>query len=1318
MRRTVAVGVAAAVLAAAGGRVLERQRFGATDAESLARIDRELRGRFDGSAATLSTLAAQVAGAPAFLQTAGRDKASAEGLFDALDQALVDHPRGTGITVYDSRPLPVAWSGTVSDIDRERIDGPAALFVAPGAFGPSLIRVEPVADPNHSASRRLGTVVVEQLLGEPSGAPGTGRFVFSGSLAPVTLQTRVSPTQTASCFVIPSGGGQLLVEACVDPANIAAARTHWQALTRAAVYSVFALTLLVCATRFSDLSRRARSRRDTLVAMTALIAVLAGARLLLQFAAMGVLPPALLSAIALLLNALLLTALAALAIDAVERWRVARPRRHLVAPGVSSTLRTAGTFLAAGVVGIALLWTYERFLERIVANPTIDLLRFSLHPLSAERLAMSFGLLLMHASVIWTGAVIIRLATLAWRTRRTAARRAIAAAAWMAGAGGALLMARRWAAPPVPSVPLLVALLGTAVCAAVLTRPHGPMRRASRFARLFGVYAALLAPALAMYPSLLAFAVQAKEELVAGTFGPQARNIRDELRRQAEQALAEIDSRQGLALLLEGAPADETPMTDRAFNVWSATQLERSRLTSAVELYDDDGRLVSRFSLNLPEYGTAPPVPTPCQPKAALQPWDLIEEAANVTRASRSVCSPDGRRLGAVVVRVMLDYRTLPFASSATPYLESLRFEQFTASEEAPGHDVEFAVYGWSRAPLYMAGTAVWSLPDEVFRRLVSSRDPFWADVMRGDEAFRVHFLNDRGGIYALGYPIVTPLGHLMSLAELVVLTGVLYLLLVAVTAVFKSRPATGRGLLDEMRSSFYHKLFLAFVLVTIVPASIIAVATRNRLARQFSDSVNESAVKTATVAQRLVEDYATLLRRERGPRGLDGLDDQILMLVERAIAQDVNLFDRAALQATSERDLFASHLFPLRTPADVYRRVVLDRMPTFVSVEDVGGFPYLLAAAPVRAGDSEHARVVTIPLTLQQRELDRERDDLDRRVLSAFVLFVLLGAGVGYWRAERIADPVKRLTRATRRIARGDLDARIAATSSDELRRLVEDFNHMAADLKRQRAELERTQRLEAWADMARQVAHDVKNPLTPIQLSAEHALRVNLDRGRPLSPVLDDCVAAILTQVKLLRQISTEFSSFASSPTARPEVTDLAALVEEVVEPYRAGLSGRIPIEVHTDPGLPPVTIDRTLFARALTNVMENALHAMPGRGRLTIAARIIEPPSPSPGSPSPAASGPTPVGSGSVTVASGFSRTVVLRVTDTGVGMDREALSRIFEPYFSTKATGTGLGLTIAKRNVELIGGTIAVESERGTGTTVTVTLPVAPLTGHHS
>jgi two-component system nitrogen regulation sensor histidine kinase NtrY len=252
-----------------------------------------------------------------------------------------------------------------------------------------------------------------------------------------------------------------------------------------------------------------------------------------------------------------------------------------------------------------------------------------------------------------------------------------------------------------------------------------------------------------------------------------------------------------------------------------------------------------------------------------------------------------------------------------------------------------------------------------------------------------------------------------------------------------------------------------------------------------------------------------------------------------------------------------------------------------------------------------------------------------------------------------------------------------------------------MADELKRQRSELERTQRLEAWADMARQVAHDIKNPLTPIQLSAEHVRRVNIDHGRPLSPVLDECISAILSQVRLLRQISTEFSSFASTATAHPAPMSLSDLLEEVVGPYRSGLAGRIGIEVRVADDLPVINVDRNLLARAFTNVIENALHAMPGTGRLSIVVgtAVDDEPDGPPSSPLPR-----------------HHTSVVIEMADTGIGMDPESIARIFEPYFSTKAAGTGLGLTIAKRNIELNGGTIQVRSQKGAGTTVTMRLPI--------
>jgi two-component system nitrogen regulation sensor histidine kinase NtrY len=216
----------------------------------------------------------------------------------------------------------------------------------------------------------------------------------------------------------------------------------------------------------------------------------------------------------------------------------------------------------------------------------------------------------------------------------------------------------------------------------------------------------------------------------------------------------------------------------------------------------------------------------------------------------------------------------------------------------------------------------------------------------------------------------------------------------------------------------------------------------------------------------------------------------------------------------------------------------------------------------------------------------------------------------------------------------------------------------------------------------MARQVAHDIKNPLTPIQLNAEHLRRVHEDRGAPLGRALDECIENILGQVRLLRQIASEFSSFASSPTAKPVPESLATVIAEVVEAYRTGLKGRVEIVVNVPSTLPDVLIDKAVLSRALTNIIENALHAMPGGGTLEIAAHPLD------------------------------HSSIELFISDSGVGMDPTALERIFEPYFSTRASGTGLGLTIAKRNVELNGGTIRVESGRGQGTTVRITLPTVP------
>jgi hypothetical protein len=176
------------------------------------------------------------------------------------------------------------------------------------------------------------------------------------------------------------------------------------------------------------------------------------------------------------------------------------------------------------------------------------------------------------------------------------------------------------------------------------------------------------------------------------------------------------------------------------------------------------------------------------------------------------------------------DYANLPFIVSQSPYIELMRPIDPLQGEAVSGRDVEFAVYGWSRRPAYASGVTAWPLDDSVFSRIEESRTPIWAQLRQGDAAYTVYILNDRGGIYALGFPDASALDHLVNLAEIAVLTFATYLLLLAASALFamlNRRGTTARALLREIRASFYRKLLLAFIAATVVPVAALAVATR-----------------------------------------------------------------------------------------------------------------------------------------------------------------------------------------------------------------------------------------------------------------------------------------------------------------------------------------------------------------------------------------------------------------------------------------------------------------------------------------------------------
>jgi signal transduction histidine kinase len=1308
LRRIYAGGLACAVLATVVGLALERARFGSSDADALSRVEASVRSEIAAVNASLTEIAASAARDPGLFDAAARDPAgpSATALFDRADQSLQGRtPEVFAVTAY--RPsgsgTPLAWSGRPSDIPVERLSEAEAFFVESGPLGLRLVYVRPVTDA--STSHRLGMIAAERVLSASRGirAPSTDPALAIPTLLPVTVRPHdASRTDAGRTFVIAAPNGAPLLDASVSPGALRDARAEWRRNIAAVALTILAFTLIVSIAPLLRWRTTLVHQKDQISVLGIVLALLLAARALLWLApapgwtdpifhieTLGAPLHALLrSPVDLLLTMMLIAALVMMGFDLAERVRHMRGHRHAAPATGRDWVWFAVSQISVGALVALMLVGYQVVLGDAISATSVDPLHFSLHPWDGSataRLAFAVAVILAQAVVLWSGVLVLQLASLPWRLARSGPMTAAMCALRALPLAVIAALPRVIGAAP-STVPQWPTATGGFACIALAWALHWVQpryRHASQAARLVAGALVLLVPAFVLYPSVLHFADRGLRRLIEEQYAQQALQQRAQLQQELSLVLQQIDQQidRGQVPDLSRPPAPLAPLSGAALRLWSQTDLGTAtkRFAASIELYSPDGPMVSRFALNLPEY-----VSSAQRWREPSCQWELFEEASpfgseerRVLHAGRGICqgNSDTPTAGSVVVNVMLDYNTLRVITDRNPPNEGVPVPD-TVPEGSAGRDVEFVVYGWGRGPLYTSGGTAWQLDETLLGRIAASRQPFWTTMFAGERRYSTYILNDRVGIYVIGYPSLATIDHLINLAELATLVGLTYVALLAVawlTAFLGGRSvASGRQLLREVRASFYRKLFLAFLAASLVPVVILAYATRSFFANQLRAGIQSDAVRVAAVAQRVVEEYVALQQREAGAAP----NDDIMVWLSRAIGQDVNIYHGPLLIATSERDLFESGLLPLRTPGPVYRAIVLDRASSNVSDEVAGETRYTLAAAPVRVG--EDRGILTVPLALREIEIEREIDTLDRRVLLASMLFALLGAGIGYSMAERIGDPVNRLTRATRRIARGDFSARVVQTSSDELRRLVDDFNRMAGDLQRQRAELGRTHRLEAWAEMARQVAHEIKNPLTPIQLSSEHLIRVNKDKGQPLSPVLEECVNAILSQVKLLRQISAEFSSFASSPTPHPAATSLSELVTAVIEPYITGLAGRIEIRSRVPAALPPVLVDRTLLARALTNIIENALHAMPGRGSLTVTADA------------------TP-------------STVRLSLADTGSGMDPEALGRVFEPYFSTKATGTGLGLTIARRNVELSGGTIQVQSVQGRGTEVTIELP---------
>ena len=336
--------------------------------------------------------------------------------------------------------------------------------------------------------------------------------------------------------------------------------------------------------------------------------------------------------------------------------------------------------------------------------------------------------------------------------------------------------------------------------------------------------------------------------------------------------------------------------------------------------------------------------------------------------------------------------------------------------------------------------------------------------------------------------------------------------------------------------------------------------------------------------------------------------------------------------------------------------------------------------AIPLNGQDNKSLGILLVGNT--RRPYVELRDRIRSAALVAGSVGIILAILFSGWASSRVTRPVEQLADAAREVAAGNWNARVPVNSSDELGALAESFNRMTGELLEQRERLVQAERVAAWRELARRLAHELKNPLFPLQLTVENLVRAREQSPEQFDEVFRESSSTLLAEIANLKNIISRFSEFSRMPQPQFQKVKLNEMMQNVARLLQAQLQSpeHPPIECRLElaENLQPIAADPELLYRAFSNLALNAMDAMPQGGTLTLRTRQS-------------------------------GDRVVAEIADTGIGLTAEECERLFTPYYTSKAHGTGLGLAIVQSIISDHGGRIGVHSEPGHGTTFMIELP---------
>jgi len=407
---------------------------------------------------------------------------------------------------------------------------------------------------------------------------------------------------------------------------------------------------------------------------------------------------------------------------------------------------------------------------------------------------------------------------------------------------------------------------------------------------------------------------------------------------------------------------------------------------------------------------------------------------------------------------------------------------------------------------------------------------------------------------------------------------------------------------------------------------------------------------------------------------------DELLRKFSNVFYTDINLYNQEGyLLATSRSEIFDRHLLSFRMNRLVYENLSRENVSEYIHDEHIGALQYISAYVPLMNSENKFLAYLNLPYFTQSGALARDVTNLVVAVINVYMILMLLILLVSVILADRITQPLRMIQNRIAQVSLAQKNEKIQYNRSDEIRGLVEEYNYMVQELERSAGLLAQSERESAWREMAKQIAHEIKNPLTPMKLNVQHLQRA-IAEGKTDPEMVARISATLIEQIDSLSAIAREFSDFAKMPQARLSRINLVPKLNNMLQLFESSDSAKIHIDLG---GLSQVYVmaDKEQLMRVFINLVKNGLQSIPeGRdGLIRIALEKDE------------------------------EHRVKITFKDNGKGIPEEIRDKLFQPNFTTKSGGMGMGLAISYNIIRSLGGRIWYDTVLHEGTTFHVELP---------